>query len=122
MKTKQTRYEINQKIKRVLVSHGTDLQQFFFSFSGKAASFTGRLCKVSGQDMKHEEVETLCKLLSNIPEIIFLNFELEDWVISSGSGSFSITRKQITSSAPAREQEPLFIQTDETVKDVLKDS
>jgi len=121
MKKKPSRYEINQRIKRRLVSHGTDLRALNFSFSGRTAWLTGKLSKLTGQEMKQEEVEALCKALATIPEILFLNFELENWIISSSSGAFTVTRKVSTSSAPIRDREPLVIKTDETVEDILKE-
>ncbi len=121
MKKIPSRYEINQKIKRRLVSHGTDTRALNFSFSGKTAWFTGKLSKLTGQEMKQEEVEALCKALAAVPEILFLNFEMENWIISSSSGAFTITPKASTSSAPIRDRKPLVIRTDETIEDVLKE-
>jgi len=121
MKKQFTRYEINQKIKMALVSHNVDLTMFTFSFSGKAAWFTGRLNKTSGVPLEHEEIETLCRALKALPDIRHLNFELEDWNISASPGSFFITRKTIAASAPARDQKPLIINTSETVEDILED-
>lgn len=122
MKKKPTRYEINQEIKRRLVSHGTDLSQLNFSFSGKTAWFTGRLSKISGQEMTNNEVEALCKALAVVPDILFLNFELEDWIISTCSGAFTIARKAAASSAPLRDKTPLVIRSDDTIEAVLKEA
>ncbi len=121
MKQQLTRYEINQKIKQTLVSHGTDIAFLTFSFSGKAAWFTGCLNKTTGAAMGHEEIENLCKALASLPQIRFLNFELEDWAISSNFSSFTIHKKTIAASAPDRNQEPLVIQSSEIIEDVLED-
>ncbi len=121
MKNQATRYETNQKIKRLLVTHNTDLSRLFYSFSGKSATFSGRLIKTSGSGMKIEEVETLCQSLSAIAEVQFLNFDLDNWSISSGAGSFEISKKADVSSGPSKEQKPLIINTPEMVQDVLRD-
>ncbi|WDP91184.1 MAG: hypothetical protein HUN04_16360 [Desulfobacter sp.] len=122
MKQKPTRYEINQKIKRILVSHGADLRQLTYSFSGKTAWFSGQLLKINGQEMANEEVENLGKALGAMPEILYMNFELENWVISSGTGALSVARKNAPAATSVRERKPLVITTDETVEEVLKET
>ncbi len=122
MKKEFSRYEVNQKIKMILVSHNVDLSTLTFSFSGKAAWFTGKLNKASGSPLGHEEVETLCKALGGLHAIRFLNFELEDWNVSASPGSFSISRKAVASSSSGREQAPLIIKTNEKIEDVLDDN
>ena len=110
MKTSYDRYEINQKIKGLLVAGGADVTALSFSFSGKTAWFTGRFTKTTGAPMPQSEIEALCKALLALTAIHHLNFEMEDWNISSSLGSFVITRK-FTAPAPAREQKPLIIRT-----------
>lgn len=121
MKETATRYDINRKIKQILVSHSTDLTRIFFSFSGKTARFSGRLLKTSGQEMKFEEVDALCRSLTNLAEIRFLNFEMDDWAISAGLGSMNIVRKSIPSSDASDTRKVHKIDTTESVEDVLKD-
>lgn len=121
MKETATRYDTNRKIKQILVSHSTDLTRIFFSFSGKTARFSGRLLKTSGQEMKFEEVDALCRSLTNLAEIRFLNFEMDDWAISAGLGSMNIVRKSIPSSDASGARKVHKIDTTESVEDVLKD-
>lgn len=116
-----SRYEINRKIKTCLVSHKADLAELVFSFSGKTAWFHGRLTKNQGTEFSVEEIETLCKAISALPAIRFLNFELEDWSISASLGSFSIAKKTIAAPASAGYQKPLVIKSDEDIEDVLAD-
>jgi hypothetical protein len=116
-----TRYETNQKIKRTLVSHGAHLGDLTFSFTGKAAFFTGRLNKISGTPMAYQAVENLCKALITVPYVRFLNFEMEDWTITLQHSSFSITPKTIAASTQDRDVKPLVISSNETIEDVLKE-
>ncbi|MGD9823150.1 hypothetical protein [Desulfobacter sp.] len=121
MKQNETRYDTNRKIKQVLVSHNTDLSRIFFSFSGKTARFSGRFFKTSGQEMKFEEVETLCRTLTCLAGIRFLNFDMEDWTISAGLGSMNIIKKPTSFSSVSDERKVHHIDTPESVEDVLKD-
>ncbi|MBI9093028.1 MAG: hypothetical protein JEZ12_27760 [Desulfobacterium sp.] len=117
-----SRYETNRKIKSCLVSHKADIAGLVFSFSGKTAWFHGKLTKIQGGEFSVEEIELLCKAISALPEIRFLNFELEDWSISASLGSFSIARKTVAAPASVGYQDPLVIKTDEDIEDVLADN
>ena len=121
MKNTISRYDINRKIKSCLVSHKADLSGIIFSFSGKTASFHGKLSKSSGAEFKVENIENLCKAIAAIPAIKFLNFELEDWTISATMDSFVISKKIIASSADVSLHTPLIIKNDENIEDVLID-
>ncbi|WP_321494022.1 hypothetical protein [uncultured Desulfobacter sp.] len=121
MKQNTTRYDTNRKIKQILVSHSTDLTRIFFSFSGKTARFSGRFLKTSGQEMKFEEVDTLCRSLTNLAEIRFLNFDMDDWAISAGLGAMNIVKKSVPSSDASDARKVHKIDTPESVEDVLKD-
>lgn len=121
MKQNETRYDTNRKIKQVLVSHNTDLSKIFFSFSGKTARFSGCFFKTSGQEMKFEEVETLCRTLTGLAGIRFLNFDMEDWAISAGPGSMNIVKKSTSFSSVSDERKAHHIDTPESVEDILKD-
>lgn len=117
-----SRYDTNRKIKSCLVSHKADLAGIVFSFSGKTASFHGRLAKKNGVEFKVEEVENLCRTIAGLPPIKFMNFELDDWTISASMGSFVITKKIISATAGADGQfTPHYIDSDEDIEDVLAD-
>lgn len=120
MKKNVNRYDTNRKIKQILVTHGTDLSKIFFSFSGKTARFSGRFLKTSGQEMKLEEVETLCRTLTGIAGIRFLNFDMEDWAISTGMGSVNIVKKSVPSSTASTARKALHIDSSESVGEVIK--
>jgi len=115
------RYDINRKIKSCLVTHKADLTEIKFSFSGKRASFHGKLAKSSGAEFKAEEIENLCKAITALSAIRFLNFELEDWTITSTMGSFVISKKIIAGSAVIGKSTHLIIKNDEKIEDLLAD-
>ncbi len=117
-----SRYEINRKIKSCLVSHKANLAELVFSFSGRTAWFHGRLTKIQGSEFSVEEIENLCNAISALPAIRFLNFELEDWSISASLGSFSIARKTVAAPASVGYQQPLVIEKNEDIEDILADN
>lgn len=71
--------------------------------------------------MKFEEVETLCRTLTGLAGIRFLNFDMEDWAISAGLGSMNIVKKSTSFSSVSDERKVHHIDTPEFVEDVLKD-
>ena len=123
MEKKLSRYEINQKIKRTLVSNGADVTALAFSFSGKTAWLSGRFNKTGGAAMSQGEIEIICRALMDLPVIQYLNFDVEDWNITCSIGSFIMTRKFAGAAAPDRERKPLIIRTktDGTVEDTEED-
>ncbi len=68
-----------------------------------------------------EEIEDLCKAITAIPAIKFLNFELENWTISATMGSFVVSKKTITASAHVGQSPALVIKKNENIKEVLSD-
>lgn len=121
MKKNANRYDTNRKIKQILVSHGTNLSKIFFSFSGKTARFSGRFLKTSGQEMKLEEMETLCRAMAGIAGIRFLNFDMDNWAIAAGMGSLNIVKKSVPSSTGSNVKKTIHIDSSESVEEVIKD-
>jgi len=123
MKKNLTRYEINQKIKKTLVSNGADVTVLSFSFSGRTAWLSGRFNKTGGAAMGQSDIEIICRALMDLPMIYYLNFDVEDWNITCSIGSLIMTRKFAGAAAPDREQKPLIIRTkaDGTVEDTEED-
>lgn len=121
MNNTTSRYDINRKIKSCLVTHKADLTEIKFSFSGKRASFQGKLAKSSGAEFKAEEIENLCKAITALPAIRFLSFELEDWTIVSTMGSFVISKKIVAASGVIGQYTQLIIKNDDEIEDLLAD-
>jgi len=66
MKKQFTRYEINIMIKRILVRYKVDLSSLIFSFSGRAAFFSGRFNKTTGSQMGADEIEKFHWLMRSL--------------------------------------------------------
>ena len=84
-KKKYSRLEINRMVRRFLVQNTIDLTQLNFSSSIRSIRLYGRMVKTTGRELKIKEVENLIRSLETIPGISDLQFDLENWKISSGS-------------------------------------
>lgn len=86
MHNKESRFELNKKIRRILVRHGVDNQQLNFSGYHSYINFSGILIKVNGNNLSCMEVINLIKELNGLGKT--LQFMLVNWYISPNSISF----------------------------------
>jgi hypothetical protein len=96
MADQTTRYQINQKVRQVLVKHAVDLIELQYSCSGKAA-FTvylyGNLKKDPTGEFSPSHIEALANELLNLPNINHIQFALDNWHIASDFGGLKILKK-----------------------------
>lgn len=86
MRNKESRFELNKKIRRILVRHGIDSQQLSFSGYQSFINFSGMLLKNNGNNLSSMEVINLIKELNGLGKT--LQFMLTNWYISPNSISF----------------------------------
>lgn len=87
-----TRYEINRKVKALLIRFNVDLSQLQFSSSGETVYLYGKLQKDPKGDFKPPEIETLIKELSSIPQVRDLQFDLSNWNLTWEPGFLNINK------------------------------
>jgi hypothetical protein len=94
MKKKVSRYEVNRKVKQVLIKHNADLTQLQFSSSGETVYLYGFLVKDTGRKFTPESIEAMIKELSRLPHVKDIQFDLHDWNISSDIGAWQIVERK----------------------------
>lgn len=116
------RYEMNQKVRSVLVRHGVDLTGLRYSFVGRTLYLSGTLVKAVEGDFRPREVETLVREIMEVPGIRQLHSELNNWIVIPESETWVLRRrrKHLPGGTP-EEQEPLVIHKEEDLEEVLKD-
>ena len=87
-----SRYEINRRVKQILVSHNVDMTKINYSCVNKTIHFYGSLSKLSQEDLSLHNIEALVSELMNLPHISNIQFDLDNWFISAEPGDVSITR------------------------------
>jgi len=121
MTSQKNRFETNQKIRSVLVRHAVDLTRLEYSCSSSTVYLYGVLIKEPDGEFSPSNIEGLVNELLHLPYIRHVQFDLDNWNISSEFGSWSITKKrQPTEALPERER-IVVIEKKEQIEDVLKD-
>ncbi|HON59988.1 MAG TPA: hypothetical protein P5040_07100 [Smithella sp.] len=92
MSDEHSRYEINRKVRQILVSHNADLTKISYSFIGKTVYLFGSLMKDPQGDFNLTGVKALVADLMKLPRVHDIQFDLENWVISVQAGDMSITK------------------------------
>ena len=114
------RYEINKRVRQILVSHHVDMTKVSYSCIGSTIYVYGSLNKSPQGDFSLATIEGLIAELMSLPHIRDIQFDLDNWFISSEAGELNITKmRRPTISGTA--QKPIVIEEAEKVEDVLKD-
>lgn len=108
---KGSRYEMNQRVKMILVRHGVNLMVLRWSSSQRTTYFYGTLRKDTDEEFTVQSLEALVKELLNMPRGHRVRFHLENWDIGSESESLKITKKKkaVESSGPAERGQTVII-------------
>jgi hypothetical protein len=63
-----SRYEINRRVKQILVSHNVDMTKINYSCVNKTIHFYGSLSKLSQEDLNLPNIEVLVAELTQITQ------------------------------------------------------
>jgi hypothetical protein len=88
------RYEINRKIKAVLIRHAVDITELQYSNSGEVVYLFGKLAKDPKGDFKASEVESLIREIAAIPEVQDISMEFSNWMVMYEPGFIDIREKR----------------------------
>ncbi len=118
-----SRYDTNRRVKMVLVRHGVNLAMLKWSSSSTTTYFYGVLKKEPDDDFSLSSLDALIKDLVHMAHAPRIKFNLENWDISSETGSWVITKKRpVKTAAPAADKpRTVVIRTNEKPEDVLRD-
>jgi len=92
MSDEQSRYEINRKVRQILVSHNADMTKISYSFINKTVYIFGSLVKDPEGEFHLSSVKALVADLMKLPRVHDIQFDLDNWMISTQAGDMSITR------------------------------
>lgn len=95
MGTQCSRYEVNREIRNVLLRHDADLLFLDYSFIGQAVYISGYLTRPFHVEFSVTLIEELIKDLRNIPHIIDVQFDLDNWSITSSASRLNIHKLKV---------------------------
>ena len=116
-----TRYEMNQKVKAILVRHAVDLTKSHFSCTQHAVHIYGILSRDPRGEFTVAELEALAKDLERLRFRPRIHFEVENWNISSDMGVWAVHDKKLVSGRQKDLKKPLSVKETEEIWEVLKD-
>jgi hypothetical protein len=88
------RYEINRKIKAVLIRHAVDITELQYSNSGEVVYLFGKLLKDPKGTFSAGEVESMIREITAIPEVQDVSFDLSNWTVMYEPGFVDIREKR----------------------------
>ncbi len=88
------RYEINRKIKAVLIRHAVDITELQYSNTGEVVYLFGKLLKDPKGDFKASDVEALVREIAAIPEVQDISLDLSNWTVMYEPGFVDIREKR----------------------------
>lgn len=91
MTTEINRYKVNQEAAAILVSSGADLGKLTYSFTGATLYLSGELLRDPAGQFNPEEVRGLGAELLRHPHIKYLQFDLENWIVTQEFGVLTAT-------------------------------
>ena len=91
------RYEINTRVRQILISHNVDMTKIYYSCIKKTIYVYGRLIKTTSEDFSFANITSLAAELIKLPHIRDVLFDLDNWFISTETGELTVVKgkKQI---------------------------
>lgn len=88
-----SRQELNKLVKSVLVRHFVDISILQWSCTQNTAHMYGDLHKYTGGEFTMQEIDTLVRELSRLPNLRTIRFNLSNWDIGTAGDSWNIRPK-----------------------------
>lgn len=113
-----SRYQLNQVIKTVLVHHYADLSALDFSTVGSTVYLSGTLKKDPSGEFTVSGLEAMLREIVRIPDVHGLQADLDNWMLSYTGAGFELHRKTVQSKGQGADK-TVQISEFESVQDVL---
>ena len=94
-----SRYEVNREIRNVLLRYDVDLLFVNYSIIGHAVYIYGHLTQTFHVEFTIDLIKELVRDLRNIPDVLDVQFDLDNWHITSSASSLKINKLKVKVSA-----------------------
>jgi len=88
------RYEVNRRIRTVLIRHDVDVSKIDYSFIGNTVYLYGELLKNQRGEFNAASIDQLFRELSRIDFVRYINVDLKNWVITYSGRSLNVEKKK----------------------------
>jgi hypothetical protein len=89
-----SRYEINRQVRVTLTKHSVDYDLIECSAIGHTVYLSGKLLTSSHHELTTSGLEEPCRELARIPGVKNMQFDLENWTISSSGYAWQFIKKK----------------------------
>ena len=86
------RYETNTRVRQILVSYNVDMMKVSYSCSKKTIYIYGSLNKTPYGEFTIADIKNLVTELMKLHRVRDVQFDLENWFISTQTGELSIIK------------------------------
>jgi hypothetical protein len=86
------RYEINRKVRDILVSHNADMTKISYTCTNRTVSIYGSLLNNDLTDFNMSTIKVLVSELMNIPSVHTIHFDLDNWTIVAETEELTIIK------------------------------
>jgi hypothetical protein len=86
------RYELNRKVRNILVCHNADMTKISYTSSNKTVCIYGCLLNNDKTDFNMSTIKALVSDLMNIPRVQTIQFDLDNWTIVAEPGELIIIK------------------------------
>ncbi len=124
-----SRYEVNRKVRTILIRHDVYLAMIDYSFIGGTVYLSGEIIKSPEGEFTPSGIEEIAREITGLSGVRNIQFDLQNWVIASSGLSWQITKKKkpaldhaiFKDSSIASMDDTVHIKKDEGIADVLKE-
>jgi hypothetical protein len=92
MSNEPLRYEINRKVRNILVSHNANMTKISYTCTYKTVTIYGSLVNNDLSDFNMSTIKALVSELMNIPSVNAIHFDLDNWIIVAEPGELTIIK------------------------------
>lgn len=104
------RYELNRKVRNILVSHNADMTRISYTSSTRTVCIYGSLWNNNNTDFNMSTVKALVSDLINIPRVSSIQFDLDNWVIVAEPGELVVMKGKESEMLPwGKDKEDPFL-------------
>jgi len=95
------RYEINRRVRTILIRYDVDLTKIDYSFIGNTVYLYGELHKSQKAEFSPTVIDMMIRELTRINGVRYIQFDLKNWFITYSGRSLNITKGK---AAPAAQE------------------
>lgn len=88
------RYEVNRRIRTILIRYDVDLSKIDYSFIGNTVYLYGELQKSQRGEFNAANIDQMIREISRIEFVRYINLDLKNWTVTYAGRSVNVEKKK----------------------------